>query len=71
MTKKRELLFTFGSLKEEDLSWNISFWQSTSTEERFKAATDLIRTAHNLKYNSELEMKVAKEVVESGSIYSI
>jgi len=69
MTKHKEILFTFGSLKEEDLSWDISFWQSTSTEERFKATTDLIRTAYNLKNNSELEMKVSKDVIEFGSIY--
>jgi hypothetical protein len=69
MTKHKEILFTFGSLKEEDLSWDISFWQSTSTEERFKATTDLIRTAYNLKNNSELEMKVSKDVIEFCSIY--
>lgn len=62
------MLFTSGRLADEDLSWDIAFWQSVPTETRFLATSELIRTAYELKHKCKLEMRVDKNFIQVGSV---
>ena len=67
MAKKRDLMISTGLLQEDDGSWDIAFWQSVSTEERFRAAGELIRNAYRAKHGTELVFSVNRKQVEHGS----
>ena len=67
MRKKRDLLISSGKIDQEDLGWNIAFWQSVSTEERFRATCDLVRAAFELKHKKQLSFSVDKARVVTGA----
>jgi hypothetical protein len=64
---KKNLMISSGKISEEDKSWDIKFWQSVSTAERFKAASELIRLAYKTRTGKELSNSIDKTVIESGS----
>lgn len=63
----RDILFTSGSLSNEDKSWDIMFWQTVNTEERYLATSTLIKTAYELQNNTNLPMSIDKTYFISGS----
>lgn len=66
--KRKGLKISFGKLSDDSKAWDIKFWQSVSTAERFKAASDMIRLAYKHKKNQELSDSLDKTVILSGSL---
>ncbi len=66
MKKKRKLLISFGKLEDEDSTWDIAFWQSVDTEERFKATEELIKEAYELQTGTPLKSCIDRTKIESG-----
>ena len=67
MKKRQDLLISSGKLEEEDRSWDIKFWQSATSQERFKATCELLRTAYKTKTGEDLSYKIDKKVISQGS----
>jgi len=67
MKERKDLLFSSGKISEEDLKWDISFWQSASSNERFLAAAELIKNTFKHKFGSIPPMSIDKTSIITGS----
>lgn len=66
MKKRDNLLISSGKLSEEDASWDTRFWQSVSTTVRFQTVTDLIKTAHWVRFRKPVPMLVDRSKIHTG-----
>ena len=64
---KRKLIFSFGSLNDEDKAWDVKYWQSVSTEERFRIAHKMVADAFKFKTGEQVPEHIDKLHIVSGS----
>lgn len=63
----RDLMITFGKLEDNSVQWDISFWQSVDTNERFRATSELIRIASDLKEEDSHKLIVDRKYIQVGT----
>jgi len=65
---REDIFFSFGSLRDEDKSWDKEFWNKASVLDKLKATTELVSHAYKVKYKIDLSLTVDKSVTEYGKL---
>lgn len=52
MRKDKKLGISFGKLGSEAPSWDLGFWQSANSDERFQATCELVKITYSVKHGN-------------------
>ena len=68
MKKVKNFYISFGKLSDEDRTWDIQFWQTSTPKERFLAVSSLAKHAYKVKTGRTLPSKIDLTHIISGKI---